>query len=97
MKRALFLGVIGIGLVGGLSACTGNYGDSGYYGANDGYYTGRSSYYRTSDDHDRRDWNSSPIARDRAAARDPNCRATFLHQDRPGGSDYDPRLGAPSC
>jgi hypothetical protein len=26
-----------------------------------------------------------------------DCRASLLHQDRPGGSDYDPRRGAPSC
>jgi hypothetical protein len=26
-----------------------------------------------------------------------NCEATPLHQDRPGGSDYNPYRGAPSC
>jgi hypothetical protein len=31
------------------------------------------------------------------AARHPECRATLLHQDRPGGSNYDPARGAPSC
>jgi hypothetical protein len=31
------------------------------------------------------------------AAQHPECRATFLHQDRPGGSSYDPARGAPSC
>jgi hypothetical protein len=25
------------------------------------------------------------------------CEPSVLHQDRPGGSDYDPRRGAPSC
>jgi hypothetical protein len=39
----------------------------------------------------------SQIERDRRAANDPNCRATLLHQDRPGGSNYDPMRGAPSC
>jgi hypothetical protein len=37
------------------------------------------------------------VERDRRAAQDPDCRATLLHQDRPGGSNYDPRRGAPSC
>jgi len=32
-----------------------------------------------------------------AAAQDPRCRSTALHQDRPGGSDYNPYRGAPSC
>jgi hypothetical protein len=31
------------------------------------------------------------------AAQLPECRATLLHQDRPGGSNYDPARGAPSC
>jgi hypothetical protein len=39
----------------------------------------------------------SQVERDRRAAQDPDCRATLLHQDRPGGSNYDPRRGAPSC
>lgn len=26
-----------------------------------------------------------------------DCEATPLHQDRPGGSDYNPARGAPSC
>jgi hypothetical protein len=37
--------------------------------------------------------NAGAVAR----AQDPNCRATPLHQDRPGGSDYNPYRGAPSC
>lgn len=37
------------------------------------------------------------IERDRRVANDVDCRANLLHQDRPGGSDYDPRRGAPSC
>jgi len=37
------------------------------------------------------------IERDRRAANDPNCRPSLLHQDRPGGSDYNPLRGAPSC
>jgi hypothetical protein len=32
-----------------------------------------------------------------ARAQDPRCQATPLHQDRPGGSDYNPYRGAPSC
>jgi hypothetical protein len=36
-----------------------------------------------------------PIAVGRAQS--PDCRATALHQDRPGGSDYNPYRGAPSC
>jgi hypothetical protein len=32
-----------------------------------------------------------------ARAQDPGCRATVLHQDRPGGNDYNPYRGAPSC
>ena len=32
-----------------------------------------------------------------ARAQRPDCRATILHQDRPGGSDYNPYRGAPSC
>ncbi len=39
----------------------------------------------------------SQLERDRAAALDPRCRATPLHQDRPGGYAYDPWRGAPSC
>lgn len=101
MKRALILGVVGIGLMGGLSACAdnygGGYGDAGY--RSDAYYGSDGRLYRSNTYWGDRD-NMTPrtqLQRDRAAARDPNCRATFLHQDRPGGSDYDPRLGAPSC
>jgi hypothetical protein len=32
-----------------------------------------------------------------ARVQDPRCQPTALHQDRPGGSDYNPYRGAPSC
>jgi len=32
-----------------------------------------------------------------AAAQDPRCQPTMLHQDRQGGNDYNPYRGAPSC